>query len=67
MTLFSAEMLSSGDMIAGSRQFLNHLQKKKKMEEDKMTSSNMSAADFLKQQKKLTKDRSKVLLRRSRK
>ena len=44
-------MLASGDNVAGSRQFLNHLQKKKRAEKD--SPATLSAAEVLKQQKQL--------------
>ena len=50
-------MLASGDMVAGSRQFLNHLQKKKLSKE---SDSNLSAGQLLKQQKELRESNDKV-------
>ena len=62
MVYCSAEMLASGDAVAGSRQFLNHLQKKKRALEEKNKSRNLTAADLLKEQKELKDKKLNVIL-----
>nr|XP_039258156.1 protein MCM10 homolog [Styela clava] len=58
-----AEMLTSGDMAAGSRQYLNHLNNLKKEEEFKKKAAEskpQTAAEFLKERGNLIKSKSKT-------
>ncbi|CAK8688138.1 unnamed protein product [Clavelina lepadiformis] len=53
-----AEMLASGDLAAGSRQFLNHLQRKQHNSvEEKKAKTSFSAGDFLKQRRRSNEEK----------
>lgn len=54
-------MLSSGDMAAGSKQFLNHLQQKQKIQKEVAEPKPvLSPAQFLKEQKQFIDEKKKV-------
>lgn len=66
----SADMLSSGDNVAGSRQYLNHLKNLQKKKEDaKSNQANIKSitpAELLRQQRQMIQDRKKVKVKTER-
>nr|CAB3263688.1 protein MCM10 homolog [Phallusia mammillata] len=55
-----AEMLSSGDMVAGSRQFLNHLQQKEKEKILKQEKTPLSPVAVLQERKKIIQEKQNI-------